>query len=436
MSRKSRQARRQALNERKAIAADARRQQRQRQARVILNPPTPPRRAPVEILDDLLAQRALPTSGLTQTLRELTSRADSDHITRLRDLMIATQRRVPELMTPAGLRLLWRLAEAEWVRPLADWRPRGRIATTRLRTLLRHLLLRYPAPDFLLTELADMVETPVGLDVMRRRLALLVAIGRGDALRRVQRDGLLPATLTRRMLHQLSQTPASSLVHAIRKTQAAAFDGSRALADQLIASFLGDALQGDEAFWQGVIQWLCAQHMLDPGQIRPMLDYIRHRQAQAAEAGGPAWSMKGRTADALIRDMEGWHMLLSEIRQVQAQALPASGLSGLRFTQKSQGKMEIWEVAEIRDEKVLAAEGRAMRHCVFSYRTAIRSGRCSIWSVTLCGERVLTVEVDNRFSSIVQARGRANRRPTKQEQGVLARWSTLAGLKLLPGAMS
>ncbi|MFT5684669.1 MAG: hypothetical protein ACI8RZ_005613 [Myxococcota bacterium] len=452
MSNKTQRDLRKKRNERKAIKAIHRRDRQSLLESKLRQPPASPSlpRSPVDKLDAILSGSRTGRDPVTSSLEKLTRRsrarqepmsrlsdliAPRNRVAKLRELLTITQRKLPALMTPSGLGILWRLTDVSWVRPLSAWKARGRIISTRLRSLLRHLLLKYPAPNFLLTELSGMAEEEVAAFILDTRLALLVSLGRGDSPRTAQRDGLLPAVLTKRMLHRLLQTPASTLVHAVRVTQVVTFGGSTAMATQVCASTLGSSLQADAPFWQGIIQWLCAQPMLNPRQVRPMLDYIRNQHGMAAAGGRASWSIKGRTADSLIRDMEQWHARLHQIRQIRDQTFLASGFSGGCFELKSKGSMTIWAVTEISNQKTLAAEGRALRHCVFSYRDAIQKGRSSIWSMTCNSDRVLTIEVENQRGHIIQVRGRSNRRPNQQERGILARWATTARLTLKTGAM-
>lgn len=440
MSRKTQQARRKALNEHKALKAIYRRQKREHLERHMAQSrrPAPHKKSPLQQLDAILARQEHNQTPLSNTLVEMTRchPADHDRVQRFRALVAITQRKLPGVLVEGGVWLLWFIAEAAWERPLDTWKPRGKITTTRVRSLLRHLLLKYRAPDYLLVELARRSEAE-GLgaeerDVLQARLDLLVTIGRGDSMKSAQKRNLLPAVLTKRMLHQLRSTPAGSLVQAIRKVQVATFGGSPQLAAQINATFLGEQHQNDASFWQGAIQWFCGHHMLNPGQIRPMLDYIHHQHLQD---GALPWSIKGRTVNSLIRDMEEWHAVLNQIRLIKSQTFSLSGFLEARFELKTRGKIEIWRMAEILTTRALAAEGRKMRHCVYSYRRAIEKGTASLWSITCNAERVLTVEVCNRSSSIVQVRGRANRRPTQKERGLLARWATTARLTLKEQSM-
>ena len=75
-----------------------------------------------------------------------------------------------------------------------------------------------------------------------------------------------------------------------------------------------------------------------------------------------------------------------------------------------------WSVRELRSYRELAAEGREMGHCVYSYAKSCRSGSTSIWSLGLENEkgqrqRILTIAVEPRARAVTQVRGRFNALP-------------------------
>src|SRR5262249_53421266 len=98
----------------------------------------------------------------------------------------------------------------------------------------------------------------------------------------------------------------------------------------------------------------------------------------------------------------------------------------------------VYETTELIATDELVEEGQAMRHCVAAYWMRCASGQSSIWSLTVedhAGrvERLLTLEIAREDRRIIQARGRANRRPTVDELGILARWEDAGGPPLSRG---
>ena len=78
-----------------------------------------------------------------------------------------------------------------------------------------------------------------------------------------------------------------------------------------------------------------------------------------------------------------------------------------------------WTVQELLSSWELAAEGRAMNHCVVSYSDQCADGQTAIWSICLqrAGreerENAITVAIDIKSKTITQARGRYNMQPNK-----------------------
>jgi PcfJ-like protein len=94
-----------------------------------------------------------------------------------------------------------------------------------------------------------------------------------------------------------------------------------------------------------------------------------------------------------------------------------------------------WRFRELLSGADLAAEGKAMRHCVATYAKSCFAGHCSIWTMELASpqgvEKRQTVEVAKE-GVIRQCRGRQNRLPTQGELDIIARWAAHAGLAIAP----
>ena len=364
--------------------------------------------------------------------------------------------RAPRLVdeTPA-LHRLWGVSMLEWVRPLDDWKPKGKSARTWFVALVTHLAVRYPIKPFLFSAFDSTMPAKRPYPLVQ----LFGHLAKGGSLHKAVRDGLLPVKMTKRMCHRFMQTTAGhTVVEAIRRAQALDLGADRRIAAALAKCRLGRALQAAEDFWFTVIQWLCNFPMLDPTQVGPLVDYITRlyeaREAareQAREDAGlgihggdlPApFSMKGRSAAAVFRGMEAWHGDLAheaEIAQREAgiygrrpiaTKFEPSGIRAHSWQVKRGRERATWNVVELLTLRALSDEGKAMGHCVYSYGYSVSKGQISIWSLSLDGERALTVEVDNAQRQIVQARGLRNRQATNSELTALKRWGERAELAL------
>ncbi len=89
-------------------------------------------------------------------------------------------------------------------------------------------------------------------------------------------------------------------------------------------------------------------------------------------------------------------------------------------------------ILELLDRDALYAEGRAMRHCVYTYANLCRRGQTTIWSLRLRvkdGEkRLATIEADPRKRAILQVRAKCNQCPGLRSLEIMRQWAAWAGL--------
>lgn len=81
-----------------------------------------------------------------------------------------------------------------------------------------------------------------------------------------------------------------------------------------------------------------------------------------------------------------------------------------------------YSFSEITDNRALSEEGKKMGHCVGSYASKCVSGRCQIISMKHLGQRLITIEINNR--RIVQVRGKYNRSSNNTEQFFINRFAS------------
>jgi len=347
------------------------------------------------------------------------------------DLFRVVKERAPKIANPLGDQI-GALTSQDWVRDLDTWKPRGKGVASLFRSLAEHLFCRYPVPAFLYSAF-----TPPG------NVALFAHLAGGGSLVKVAGSTMMPPKLTKKMCHEFMQTKGIlGIVPAVRQAQVRCLGGDRRLARLVIDTQIGRHFYhvgGEEDFWATVIQWLCAQGMVEPGQIGPIIDFVRNQREQDR-----GYSIKGRTARSVIRQMQVWHR---ELRQTQAwggwkptsETFPASGIKGGRWkTQKNLRKggapiITIWEFTEIRTVKDLHQEGYQMRHCVYSYGPRIEAGRTAIFHMSRDGQKSATVEVERASKAVVQARGPCNRKLDSDEERALLAWAASQSLTVKLG---
>ncbi len=111
--------------------------------------------------------------------------------------------------------------------------------------------------------------------------------------------------------------------------------------------------------------------------------------------------------------MEAWHGQLNREQYVDFQTWLPCGVRSFELEDETEelGRVR-WMVQERLSSWELAAEGRAMNHCVVSYSNQCVEGRTAIWSI--CAHRegaeerenVMTVALDLEERTVTQARGR------------------------------
>lgn len=340
-------------------------------------------------------------------------------------LQRAISARGRKLMDPRYRGALEVLARCSWLRPIDDWKPKGKSSASQFRSLVKHLLVRYTMPEFMYSVFLLPEE-----DVRSVGTRLFVHLGAGGSLYKAVKGGTFPVPLTKRMCHIfMESTVRLGFLKAVRHAQVLVFGGDRRVADAIVGTRqLGRGFHPNEEFWETVVQWTCNQAMLAPSQIPPIYDWIGQQRQE-----NRAFSMKGRTGLSVLRAVEEWHGALSRERKINGHRYDPSGFEAWYHERKvrlpSGGHhMEKHCLTEVTTSKDLAAEGRALRHCVYSYSWSIKNGRVSIWSYRVDGERTLTVEVDNRNKRVVQCRGKNNRVPLASEMAQVQRWMKENGL--------
>lgn len=321
-----------------------------------------------------------------------------------------------------GFRLLLKLEP--WLNTIEEWEPKGKGKDSLFQSLVDHLLCKYSVPKFLY-KIFYKRRPDINHGLVFRHLA------QGGSIVGLDKT-IFPAILTRRMRAEFLKLSADTIgfVEGIRTVQIKSLGGTAALLNAMLVTTIGQEFQTNEEFWISVIQWFCNNPLLDKKHIAPLIDYIRHLKAQDQN-----FSMKGRSPLALLRGMEEWHGTLAKIKAMNGLVFSPCGLESSSFIVKenvSGKKIENnWTITEILSSKELAEEGRALRHCVYSYAHSISIGKTAIWSLKKNGERKITIEVSTIHSSIVQSRGFSNRFPEVQERELIRRWAMNNSLIIL-----
>lgn len=325
-------------------------------------------------------------------------------------------------------------------RSIVDWEPRGKGKDTIFNSLCDHLLAKFKTPSFIWSafwELGFHFRIDTKPDSEGRYIDIecspilqaIIRISRGDSFFKMCKSGDFPVALTQKQCHQfLSSNSDISFMWALRRTQIQTWGGDNRLLKAWMNHEFGKKLGSiiDERWFDSVIAWFSKNPMLDLDQFDQIIDYIINRRRQDKN-----FSMKGRSAMAVIKAMEEWHQDLAKRQITKGKEYKSSGFKSGHYEYShrlSSGNYEQfhYNIDEILNSKELHAEGKILKHCVLSYSSSIENGCCSIWSMKINGERKITIEVRNKY--IVQARGSCNRKSSAEEFKIMQRWASENGL--------
>ncbi len=323
------------------------------------------------------------------------------------------------------------------IRPAADWS--GTTSSWRLAVswLAHHLVCKYEVPVFLSS---SWYSTDAAADKKR---GWFVEHARGASFRSLN----LPIVMTRKMEHLfLASRDHLPIEQAIRRAELLGLGAPAKFVQAVLSTQLATDLSNGE-FWRTVWIFLIANaSIVDPPQIGPMIDFIqaiRHDRVAMETPDGmveldppqPAFSIKGRTVQSILRLMQDWHRSLGV------------GSAGLAWTpspfepmlleepsQDASAPPRRWQMMELTSSTQLRTEGAALHHCVASYADRCYRGKSRIWSLRFRRgakvQRVLTIEIDPKRRAVVQARGWANRAASGKPLRLLQHWAARERLQL------
>jgi hypothetical protein len=338
----------------------------------------------------------------------------------------------------AGL-LALALHHAGWLRPVETWFPTRQNTWPLFTSLAHHLLALYRVPAFMTSVWFDL---PPGEILPQHGWYKLLGLGRNI------RTAPLPLRFTRAMAHLFGQAPHHySAIAALRWAQVCGLGGDEALARAVVGTRLGKALE-NEAFWESVLHFLINHPSLNLAQVGPVVDFLQHQKFEWREGVSPEgvfgrqppprpdYTMKGRTAASILRQVEEWHKQLGQGTNQPSLTWRRSPFKDFRLVEGSEalGNMRVWTITELLTSRALFLEGQAMRHCVATYAERCACRQTSIWSMQVENQRgrhrVLTIEVDLHKRTVCQARRKCNRLPQAVEREVMERWAAREGLKV------
>lgn len=296
------------------------------------------------------------------------------------------------------------------VRDIENWTKDSLVAEGQLKSLIRHCFAKYEVPAFM--------ENVFSGD---RKVQMLwyIQLGRGDS---VQQLAAFPVKFTTRMAHEFRQTPNDyTVAQAIRRAQAIGFGASAGRAEAIAWSLLSAGFEY-EAFYSTVVRFVVnVEQEIAFDVLQNVLEYINAKRAENI-----AFSMKGRTWEALVRQSAEWHIEMAKRREAEGrcQWKPAPITNYIVADDECTIK-----IVQLTTSEALYEEGAEMCHCVAEYESACEDGITAIFSVRKFTqgqewyETLATVEVSLEDMEIVQAKARFNEMICETSHAIIGEWA-------------
>jgi len=374
-------------------------------------------------------------AGLLPSFKHLTDESKEALLSLVDEVSGKDGERTKILKDADGIRMLVRMAmwSPYWVRHPETWKVGSHSLQRQRASLVRHLLAKYPVPSFMDSAWEGDWGGGDGQDTEEKSLhqEWYVHVGQGANIRTAR---MLPFPLTKKMAHLFLEAPGDfSIPEALVHGQVLAVGGT----SQMSRAFRGTRVMSlDDEFRQSFVRFLAENPLLDRRQYGPILDYICHvkyEPTQVVDAQGglvpgdplqPNFSMAGRSANALMEQVERWHRELGRSKRTKSSFWRHSAVQDFRLDEGQGDNRKTWTVVELTTSDQLFDEGRAMKHCVASYAGSCEAGRCTIWSLRLYdsmgGWRRGTLEVEKR--KIVEARSAGNLPLGQQDWRIVRLW--------------
>jgi PcfJ-like protein len=158
------------------------------------------------------------------------------------------------------------------------------------------------------------------------------------------------------------------------------------------------------------VAWIARQLAADQGrieQIDNVIDFVRR--------GGRALNERWTWAGAL-EAVNRWHAVLNDTRAIE-RALQDAGRAAsfdrviCKAPLPDKASVDGYEFIVLRTPRQIQDEGVAMHHCVASYASHVKRGRCAIISVGRDGVRVATLEISGA-GTVAQIKTHCNGAPS------------------------
>jgi hypothetical protein len=308
------------------------------------------------------------------------------------------------------------LLNSLWIRPLSTWAVPAEKENI-VRSLFSHLFLAYPVPEFLLNQvLSGMFE------IERTPLKLCICWGQGISLQEAAET--FDWKIWKGLQHQLSQVPARLNLYEACRYAKFIHLGLKNVDYEVLVEECGfdfDLVQEEHNYAQKVklqediLRWLDRHWKeLEIELLELYTDYFWHVVNNLDTY--PNFKIKGRSLKK-IQEV-AWEYQDAGYKELAVKNWTQKGWESC-FLDK-EGKA--WQIQEICNGLGLLREGIAMSHCVGTYVDACINGNSAIFSLIHEGRSRITIEVQPKNMTIVQAKGKSNREARREEHEIIQKW--------------
>jgi hypothetical protein len=313
-----------------------------------------------------------------------------------------------------------------WIRRLRNWDFPESQSQNRVVSLVNHLFVYYPVPEFLY---AEWLREPANARI--KWLCWFILLGQGGSLYRAARH--FNWVISRKFPHHLGEvppqlTPTEACMYAeVRRLGGSQieFDRLRANPSYVIDPTAVSSRQHYLCFWRNAIVWLIRHRdSITDEDCNLILDWAMHQYTEA-QFGGEPFSWQGRSPRRLLEASIEYHRQIAD--RWSSSSFQWQGHKwDWEWTDEDTDR---WSFVELTSGLELFHEGKELHHCVSTYAARCAAGYSAIVSLRYENVRRITIEINPHTRKLVQIRGSYNRPLQAHEQSIIKKWMSNVVLK-------
>lgn len=174
------------------------------------------------------------------------------------------------------------------------------------------------------------------------------------------------------------------------------------------------------------LNFIFKNKITDLNMLGEIIDYWNSKEfRKILEENSKVFS---KNLSTMINDSNIWHIEESLKRNKKYNYWEGT-FDKFEYIEDSKTAYNHYVIKELTNSGDLSKEGRKMGHCVGSYMKACVNNRSAILSLTCNYEKLVTIEISLRNNTIVQAKGKYNRKINNKELNILKKFALKNNLK-------